>query len=105
MCCIRGICILAPGANVSANLIFHSVENRADSRNRAKDPHLRIEDLVLLKQNRRNKLNLPWDRVLYYGSGHKKILRACSYGQKLSRLPRKHFDKFTNEISPCYEII
>ena len=25
MCCIRGICILAPGANVSANLIFHPV--------------------------------------------------------------------------------
>ena len=32
-------------------------------------------------------------------------LRACSYGQKLSRLPRKHFDKFTSEISPWYEII
>ena len=28
-----------------------------------------------------------------------------SYGQKLSRLQRKHFDKFTSEISPCYEII
>ena len=25
MCCIRGVCILAPGANVSANLIFHPV--------------------------------------------------------------------------------
>ena len=25
MCCIRGICILAPGANVSANVIFHPV--------------------------------------------------------------------------------
>ena len=34
-----------------------------------------------------------------------RILRACSYGQKLSRLPRKHFDKFTSEISPCYKII
>ena len=33
------------------------------------------------------------------------LLRACSYGQKLFRLPRKHFDKFTSEISPCYEII
>jgi hypothetical protein len=28
---------------------------------------------------------------------------ACSYGQKLSRLARKLFDKFTSEISPCYE--
>ena len=26
MCCIRGICILAPGANVSANMIFHPVQ-------------------------------------------------------------------------------
>ena len=26
MCCIRGICILAPGANVSANPIFHPVQ-------------------------------------------------------------------------------
>ena len=25
MYCIRGICILAPGANVSANMIFHPV--------------------------------------------------------------------------------
>jgi hypothetical protein len=25
------------------------------------------------------------------------------YGQKLSRLARKLFDKFTSEISPCYE--
>ena len=25
MCCIRGICILAPGANVRANPIFHPV--------------------------------------------------------------------------------
>jgi hypothetical protein len=33
----------------------------------------------------------------------KTILRACSYGQKLSRLARKLFDKFTSEISPCYE--
>ena len=30
-------------------------------------------------------------------------LRVCSYGQKLSRLARKLFDKFTSEISPCYE--
>jgi hypothetical protein len=30
-------------------------------------------------------------------------LRACSYGQKLSRLARKLFDKFTSEISPCHE--
>ena len=27
MCCIRGICILAPGANVSANLTFHPVDS------------------------------------------------------------------------------
>ena len=32
-----------------------------------------------------------------------RVLRACSYGQKLSRLARKLFDKFTSEISPCYE--
>ena len=25
MCCIHGICILAPGTNVSTNLIFHPV--------------------------------------------------------------------------------
>ena len=25
MCCIRGICILAPGANMRANMIFHPV--------------------------------------------------------------------------------
>jgi hypothetical protein len=31
------------------------------------------------------------------------LLRACSYGQKLSRLARKLFDKLTSEISPCYE--
>ena len=29
--------------------------------------------------------------------------RACSYGEKLSRLARKHFDTFTGEISPWYE--
>ena len=29
--------------------------------------------------------------------------RACSYGQKLSRLARKPLDKFTSEISPWYE--
>ena len=29
------------------------------------------------------------------------IFRACSYGQKLSRLPRKHFDKFTSDIVAC----
>ena len=27
MCCIRGICILAPGANVSANLTFYPVDS------------------------------------------------------------------------------
>ena len=30
-------------------------------------------------------------------------LRACSYGKKLSRLARKHFDKLTSEISPSCE--
>ena len=30
-------------------------------------------------------------------------LRACSYGKKFSRLARKHFDKFTSEISSSYE--
>ena len=30
-------------------------------------------------------------------------LRACSYGQKLSRLARKRIDMFTSEISPWYE--
>ena len=30
-------------------------------------------------------------------------VRACSYGKKFSRLARKHFDKFTSEISPSYE--
>ena len=25
-------------------------------------------------------------------------LRACSYGQKLSRLPRKHFDRSNNVV-------
>ena len=30
-------------------------------------------------------------------------LRACSYGQKLSRLARKHFEEFISEISSCYE--
>ena len=34
-----------------------------------------------------------------------RVFMACSYGQKLSRLPRKHFDKFTSEILPCYETI
>ena len=31
------------------------------------------------------------------------FFRACSYGKKLSRLARKHFDKLTSEISPSYE--
>ena len=29
MCCIHGICIFAPGANVSANMIFHPVKHLA----------------------------------------------------------------------------
>jgi hypothetical protein len=41
--------------------------------------------------HRRNKANVR--------SG----VRACSYGQKLSRLVRKLLDKFTSEISPWYE--
>ena len=32
-----------------------------------------------------------------------KLLRPCSYEQKLSRLARKHFEESTSEISPCYE--
>ena len=32
------------------------------------------------------------------------ILRACSEGEKLSRSTRKHFDKFTSEILPCYSV-
>jgi hypothetical protein len=34
---------------------------------------------------------------------YEQALRACSYWQKLSRLARKLFDKFTSEISPWYE--
>ena len=36
-------------------------------------------------------------------SHRKWTFRACSHGQKLSRLARKLFDKFTSEISPCHE--
>jgi hypothetical protein len=41
----------------------------------------------------------PWETRVQFGM----TLRACSYWQKLSRLARKLFDKFTSEISPCYE--
>ena len=33
----------------------------------------------------------------YYIDCHR-ILRACSYGQKLSRFPRKHFDRSNNVV-------
>ena len=35
-------------------------------------------------------------------SPYEQNLKACSYGEKLSRLARKHFDKPKSEISPCY---
>jgi hypothetical protein len=38
---------------------------------------------------------MTWHKMLTY--------KACSFVEKLSRLARKHFDKFTSEISPCYE--
>ena len=50
--------------------------------------------------------------IIYYTARNIKVaagllraccFRACSYGQKFSRLARKHFDKFTSEISPSYE--
>ena len=33
MCCIHGICILAPDANVCANLIFHPVHSGGNDKN------------------------------------------------------------------------
>lgn len=41
------------------------MKDRADARNRAKVPHYRVGDLVLLKQNKQNKLSLPWDPSPY----------------------------------------
>ena len=51
--------------------------------------------------------SLPLNTVVLYNI-YIEILppvRACSYGQKLSRLARKLFDKFTSEISPWYTIL
>ena len=42
-------------------------------------------------------INSPWNKPT--GTP----LSPCSYGQKSSRLARKHFEEFTSEISPCYE--
>ncbi len=49
----------------------NKIKGRADERNRAKEHHLRIGDLVLLKQNQRNKLYLPWDPSPYRVTGIK----------------------------------
>ncbi|CAB4045570.1 Hypothetical predicted protein, partial [Paramuricea clavata] len=43
----------------------NKIKDRADIRNRAKEPQFRIGDLVLLKQSQRNKLYLPWDPSPY----------------------------------------
>jgi hypothetical protein len=44
-----------------------------------------------------------WHYLCIQSSDNEIGFRACSYGQKLSRLARKLFDKFTSEISPFYE--
>ena len=41
--------------------------------------------------------------IMYRAHYILQYLRPCSYGQKLPRFARKHFDEFTSEISPCYE--
>ena len=61
------------------------------------------ESTVIYKTLKENKFGTRMQIKLQTLKENK--FRACSYGQKLSRLPRKHFDKFTSEISPCYEII
>ena len=43
---------------------------------------------------------LVWVMLIF---SHLTKFRDFSFGQKLSRLTRKHFDKFTSEISPSYE--
>ena len=40
---------------------------------------------------------------VYFVSLKRKSKALFIYGQKLSRLARKHFEEFTSEISPCYE--
>ena len=37
-------------------------------------------------------------RTITSGKTSVSAIRACSYGEKLSQLARKHFDKFTNDI-------
>ena len=49
----------------------NKIKDRADIRNRAKEPQFRIGDLVLLKQCQRNKLYLPWDPSPYRVTGIK----------------------------------
>jgi len=46
-----------------------------------------------------------WKTSLHSASFDSCRLRACSYGAKLSRLARKHFDKFTSEISASTKIV
>ena len=49
----------------------NKIKDRADTRNRAKEPQFRIGDLVLLKQNQRNEFYLPWDPSPYRVTGIK----------------------------------
>ena len=49
----------------------NKIKYGADTRNRAKVSQFRIGDLVLLKQNQRNKLYLPWDPSPYRVTGIK----------------------------------
>jgi hypothetical protein len=49
----------------------NKIKDRADMRNRAKEPQFRIGDLVLLKQSQRNKIYLPWDPSPYRVTGIK----------------------------------
>ena len=46
MCCIRGICILAPGANVGANMIFHPVTDNLYPTDKSTLPSVRFEPSV-----------------------------------------------------------
>ena len=49
----------------------NKIKDRADIRNRAKEPQFRIGDFVLLKQSQRNNLYLPWDPSPYRVTGIK----------------------------------
>ena len=46
----------------------------------------------------------PFSLIRQISSRSVHTLRTCSFEQKLSRLARKHFDKFRSEISPCNKI-